>query len=164
MKDSNNVELEFLIADRPCDDYILAATEVDCESVMREAWKPSQAAPCVLVLQVLATDGTSGIEYEYWLPPDQYALYHGRRSPLRQAPHTASYLPWDQPTTTTPTTTTTTTWPPPVTTRPHWCKICSPQNRTLSLIVLYKNEAAVIQVLVCSGLGRYRLTFNFRGN
>ncbi|KAG7242729.1 hypothetical protein INR49_020104 [Caranx melampygus] len=50
-----------------------------------------------LHLMVLATDGTSGIEYEYWLPPDQYALYHGRRSPLRQAHHTASYLPWDQP-------------------------------------------------------------------
>uniref|UniRef100_A0A3B4ZAQ7 ADAMTS like 5 n=1 Tax=Seriola lalandi dorsalis TaxID=1841481 RepID=A0A3B4ZAQ7_SERLL len=45
-----------------------------------------------LHLMVLATDSNSGIEYEYWLPPDQYALYHGRRSPLRQAHHTASYL------------------------------------------------------------------------
>uniref|UniRef100_A0A3B4YUY7 ADAMTS like 5 n=1 Tax=Seriola lalandi dorsalis TaxID=1841481 RepID=A0A3B4YUY7_SERLL len=62
-----------------------------------------------LHLMVLATDSNSGIEYEYWLPPDQYALYHGRRSPLRQAHHTASYLPWDQPTTTTTTATTTTT-------------------------------------------------------
>uniref|UniRef100_A0A3B4V5L1 ADAMTS like 5 n=1 Tax=Seriola dumerili TaxID=41447 RepID=A0A3B4V5L1_SERDU len=61
-----------------------------------------------LHLMVLATDSNSGIEYEYWLPPDQYDLYHGRRSPLRQAHHTASYLPWDQPTTTTTTTTTTT--------------------------------------------------------
>uniref|UniRef100_A0A3Q3JJ52 NTR domain-containing protein n=1 Tax=Monopterus albus TaxID=43700 RepID=A0A3Q3JJ52_MONAL len=67
-------------------------------------------------VQVLATDRNPGIEYEYWLPPDQYDLYHGRRSPLRQAHHTASYLPWDQPTAAT----TTTTWPPPVTTRPHW--------------------------------------------
>uniref|UniRef100_A0A3Q3JJ49 NTR domain-containing protein n=1 Tax=Monopterus albus TaxID=43700 RepID=A0A3Q3JJ49_MONAL len=69
-----------------------------------------------LHLLVLATDRNPGIEYEYWLPPDQYDLYHGRRSPLRQAHHTASYLPWDQPTAAT----TTTTWPPPVTTRPHW--------------------------------------------
>ncbi|XP_035036352.1 ADAMTS-like protein 5 isoform X4 [Hippoglossus stenolepis] len=62
-----------------------------------------------LHLMVLATDRNSGIEYEYWLPSDQYALYHGRRSPLRQPHHTASY--WDQPTT---------TRPPPVTTKPHW--------------------------------------------
>ncbi|XP_029354692.1 ADAMTS-like protein 5 isoform X2 [Echeneis naucrates] len=73
-----------------------------------------------LHVMVLATDSNSGIEYEYWLPPDQYALYHGRRSPLRQAHHTASYLPWDHPTSTTTTTTSTTTWPAPVTTRPHW--------------------------------------------
>uniref|UniRef100_A0A3B4ZZK9 ADAMTS like 5 n=1 Tax=Stegastes partitus TaxID=144197 RepID=A0A3B4ZZK9_9TELE len=73
----------------------------------------------LMCLQVLSTDRNPGIEYEYWLPPDQYALYHGRRSPLRQAHHTASYLPWDQPTTTT-STTTTTTRPPPSTTRPYW--------------------------------------------
>ncbi|KAM8763206.1 ADAMTS-like protein 5 [Acanthopagrus schlegelii] len=75
-----------------------------------------------LHLMVLATDRNPGIEYEYWLPPDQYALYHGRRSPLRQAHHTANYLPWDRPATTarTTTTTTTTTRAPPVTTRPHW--------------------------------------------
>lgn len=72
-----------------------------------------------LHLMVLATDRNPGIEYEYWLPPDQYALYHGRRSPLRQAHHTASYLPWNQPTTST-TTTTTTTRPPPNTPHPHW--------------------------------------------
>ncbi|XP_069572081.1 ADAMTS-like protein 5 isoform X1 [Brachyistius frenatus] len=70
-----------------------------------------------LHLMVLATDRNPGIEYEYWLPPDQYALHHGRRSPLREAHHTASYLPWDQPTTYT--TTTTTTRPPPSTSRPH---------------------------------------------
>uniref|UniRef100_A0A3Q0S3D0 ADAMTS like 5 n=1 Tax=Amphilophus citrinellus TaxID=61819 RepID=A0A3Q0S3D0_AMPCI len=74
-----------------------------------------------LHLMVLATDRNPGIEYEYWLPPDQYALYHGRRSPLRQAHHTASYLPWNQPTTSA-TTTTTTTRPPPNTPHPHWCK------------------------------------------
>ncbi|XP_070814546.1 ADAMTS-like protein 5 [Chaetodon trifascialis] len=76
-----------------------------------------------LHLMVLATDRNTGIEYEYWLPPDQYALYHGRRSPLRQAHHTANFLPWDQPATTaitTTTTTTTTTQAPPATTRPHW--------------------------------------------
>uniref|UniRef100_A0A3Q2PTS8 ADAMTS like 5 n=1 Tax=Fundulus heteroclitus TaxID=8078 RepID=A0A3Q2PTS8_FUNHE len=43
-----------------------------------------------LHLMVLATDQNPGIEYEYWLPPDQYALYHGRRSPLRQAHHSAT--------------------------------------------------------------------------
>ncbi|XP_034743814.1 ADAMTS-like protein 5 [Etheostoma cragini] len=69
-----------------------------------------------LHLMVLATGKNPSIEYEYWLPPGQYALHHGERSPLRQAYHTANYLPWDQP----PTTTTTTTRLPPVTTRPHW--------------------------------------------
>uniref|UniRef100_A0A8C2Z9J3 ADAMTS like 5 n=1 Tax=Cyclopterus lumpus TaxID=8103 RepID=A0A8C2Z9J3_CYCLU len=69
-----------------------------------------------LHLMVLATDRNPGIEYEYWLPPGQYALHHGRRSPLRQAHHNDNYLPWDQPTPPT------TTRPPPVTTRPHWCK------------------------------------------
>ncbi|KAG7482079.1 ADAMTS 5 [Solea senegalensis] len=77
-----------------------------------------------LHLMVLATDKNPGIEYEYWLPPDQYALYHGRkRSPLRQTHHTASYIPWNHPTsatTTTKTTTTTTTRPPPVTIKPFW--------------------------------------------
>lgn len=78
-----------------------------------------------LHLMVLATDKNPGIEYEYWLPPDQYDLYHGRRSPLRQPHHTASYLPWEQPTTSSTTTTTTsssrtTTQPPPSTTRPLW--------------------------------------------
>nr|XP_057934511.1 ADAMTS-like protein 5 isoform X1 [Doryrhamphus excisus] len=70
-----------------------------------------------LRLMVLATDRNPGIEYEYWLPPDQYDLYHGRRSPLRQTHLSDSYLPWEQPGTTT---TTTTTRPPQVTTRPHW--------------------------------------------
>lgn len=72
-------------------------------------------------LQVLATDRNSGIEYEYWLPPDQYDLYHGRRSPLRQAHQSASYFPWNHPTTST-TVTTTTPRPPPNTPKPHWCK------------------------------------------
>ncbi|XP_015198727.1 ADAMTS-like protein 5 [Lepisosteus oculatus] len=68
-----------------------------------------------LHIMVLFTDRNSGIEYEYWLPPDQYALYHGGRSQLRQPHHAASFTPWQPPitTTTTPTTTTTTT-----TTRP----------------------------------------------
>ncbi|XP_071257065.1 ADAMTS-like protein 5 isoform X1 [Salvelinus alpinus] len=70
-----------------------------------------------LHVMVLVTDRNPGIEYEYWLPPDRYALFHGRRSQLRQPHHTASYIPWDHPTTTT---TTTTTRPPPVTTRPYW--------------------------------------------
>ncbi|XP_029623908.1 ADAMTS-like protein 5 isoform X3 [Salmo trutta] len=69
-----------------------------------------------LHVMVLVTDRNPGIEYEYWLPPDRYALFHGR-SQLRQPHHTASYIPWDHPTTTT---TTTTTRPPPVTTRPYW--------------------------------------------
>ncbi|KAG7271777.1 hypothetical protein CRUP_032680 [Coryphaenoides rupestris] len=80
-----------------------------------------------LHIMVLATDSNPGIEYEYWLPPDRYALYHGRRSPLRQPHHTASYLPWGPPptpsTTTTRTTTTTTTTtrrPLPASIRPKW--------------------------------------------
>ncbi|XP_067105270.1 ADAMTS-like protein 5 isoform X2 [Osmerus mordax] len=66
-----------------------------------------------LHVMVLATDRNPGIEYEYWLPPESYALYHGRRSPLRQPHHTASYIPWAPPTTTS-------TRPPPVTTHPYW--------------------------------------------
>ncbi|XP_038164413.1 ADAMTS-like protein 5 [Cyprinodon tularosa] len=73
-----------------------------------------------LHLMVLSTDKNSGIEYEYWLPPDQYALYHGRRSPVRQAHQTASYFPRIQPTTSTTTTTTTTKATPNTTRRPHW--------------------------------------------
>ncbi|XP_061743542.1 ADAMTS-like protein 5 isoform X2 [Nerophis ophidion] len=73
-----------------------------------------------LRLMVLATDKNPGIEYEYWLPPDQYNLHHGRRSPLRQTHLSASYLPREQLTTTTTTTTTITTRPPQVTTSPHW--------------------------------------------
>ena len=79
--------------------------------------------------QVLATDGNPGIEYEYWLPSERYALYHGGRSPLRQAHRTASYLPWDHPAaaaTTGSTAASGTTRPPPVTTRPPWCKTCAP--------------------------------------
>ncbi|KAM8893894.1 ADAMTS-like protein 5 isoform 2-T2 [Spinachia spinachia] len=78
-----------------------------------------------LHLMVLATDRNPGIEYEYWLPPGKYALHHGR-SPLREAQHSANYLPWDHPapsttSTTSPTSTTSTTSrPPPVTTTPHW--------------------------------------------
>ncbi|XP_077421004.1 ADAMTS-like protein 5 [Vanacampus margaritifer] len=68
-----------------------------------------------LRLMVLATDRNPGIEYEYWLPPNQYDLHHGRRSPLRQAHHSASYLPRAQ-----PTIKTTTTRPPTVSSQPHW--------------------------------------------
>ncbi|XP_061594445.1 ADAMTS-like protein 5 [Cololabis saira] len=73
-----------------------------------------------LHIMVLATDTNTGIEYEYWLPPDQYALHHGRRSPLRQPHHTATYFPWNQPATTTITTSTSTIRPPQSSTRPHW--------------------------------------------
>ncbi|XP_061620818.1 ADAMTS-like protein 5 [Phyllopteryx taeniolatus] len=73
-----------------------------------------------LRLMVLATDRNPGIEYEYWLPPDKYNLHHGRRSPLRQAHHSPSYLPWKQPTITTTIATITPTRPPPVSTRPYW--------------------------------------------
>ncbi|XP_066557653.1 ADAMTS-like protein 5 [Amia ocellicauda] len=91
-----------------------------------EAMGPTQED---LHIMVLSTDRNSGIEYEYWLPPDRYALYHGRKSPLRQPHHTDSFPPW-QPPTTTPTvtttttsttpTTTTTTRPPPIGSRPLW--------------------------------------------
>lgn len=74
---------------------------------------------CCARVQVLATDRSPDIEYEYWLPPDQYALYHGRKSPLRQAHHTANYLPWEGADTTTARTTHA---PPTTTTRPHWGK------------------------------------------
>uniref|UniRef100_A0A8C7LEA8 ADAMTS like 5 n=1 Tax=Oncorhynchus kisutch TaxID=8019 RepID=A0A8C7LEA8_ONCKI len=50
-----------------------------------------------LHVMVLVTDRNPGIEYEYWLPPDRYALFHGRRSQLREPHHTASYIPWDHP-------------------------------------------------------------------
>ncbi|XP_029000548.1 ADAMTS-like protein 5 [Betta splendens] len=50
-----------------------------------------------LHLMVLATDRRGGIEYEYWLPPEQFALHHGRRSPLRQAQHAARYRPREEP-------------------------------------------------------------------
>ncbi|KAG9352301.1 hypothetical protein JZ751_020714 [Albula glossodonta] len=74
-----------------------------------------------LHVMVLSTDRNSGIEYEYWLPPDRYALYHGRKSPLRQPHHSASFTPWRLPAaTTTTTTTTTTTRAPPTATRTFW--------------------------------------------
>ncbi|KAL7833513.1 hypothetical protein AOLI_G00284730 [Acnodon oligacanthus] len=72
-----------------------------------------------LHVMVLSTDKNSGIEYEYWLPPDRYALYHGRKSPLRQPQHGSNFLPWEPPTPTTTISTTTTT-KAPATIRPHW--------------------------------------------
>ncbi|XP_077568957.1 ADAMTS-like protein 5 [Stigmatopora nigra] len=69
-----------------------------------------------LHLMVLATGRNPGIEYEYWLPPDQYDLHHGR-SPLRQAHQSGNYIPRQQPTI--PTTTATTTRSPAVITHPH---------------------------------------------
>ncbi|XP_048118219.1 ADAMTS-like protein 5 isoform X2 [Alosa alosa] len=81
-----------------------------------------------LHIMVLSTDKNTGIEYEYWLPPDRFALYHGRRSPLRQ-PHHAGFPPWVPPTpstttvTTTTTTTTTTTIRPHLVTRPYWAPV-----------------------------------------
>ncbi|KAI4876160.1 hypothetical protein NFI96_017589, partial [Prochilodus magdalenae] len=71
-----------------------------------------------LHVMVLSTDKNSGIEYEYWLPPDRYALYHGRKSPLWQPQHGSNFLPWETPTTSLTTTTTTTR--APVTIRPNW--------------------------------------------
>uniref|UniRef100_A0A8C7LE89 ADAMTS like 5 n=1 Tax=Oncorhynchus kisutch TaxID=8019 RepID=A0A8C7LE89_ONCKI len=52
-----------------------------------------------LHVMVLVTDRNPGIEYEYWLPPDRYALFHGRRSQLREPHHTAIPSP---PSSTTP--------------------------------------------------------------
>ncbi|XP_076853581.1 ADAMTS-like protein 5 [Brachyhypopomus gauderio] len=66
-----------------------------------------------LHVMVLSTDRNSGIEYEYWLPPDRYALFHGGKSPLRQ-PHTSIFLP------SAPPTTTTTTTRSPATKQPAW--------------------------------------------
>ncbi|KAJ8340325.1 hypothetical protein SKAU_G00349580 [Synaphobranchus kaupii] len=73
-----------------------------------------------LHVMVLSTDRNSGIEYEYWLPPDRYNLYHGRRSPLRQPHHSASFTPWRIPTISTTTSTTTTTTRAPTTQRSFW--------------------------------------------
>ncbi|KAM9493969.1 ADAMTS-like protein 5 isoform 1-T2 [Clarias gariepinus] len=72
-----------------------------------------------LHIMVLFTDKNSGIEYEYWLPPELYAVHHGRQSTYRHH-HTSNFLPWELPTTTTTTTTITTTARPPATTRPSW--------------------------------------------
>ncbi|XP_029111790.1 ADAMTS-like protein 5 [Scleropages formosus] len=79
-----------------------------------------------LHVMVLSTDKNPGIEYEYWLPRERYALYHGRKSPLRQPHHTGNFSPHQAPTkTTTEATTTTTTMtmstsPPPIPTRHFW--------------------------------------------
>lgn len=50
-----------------------------------------------LTLMVLSTEPNAKIEVSYWLPPEQYFLYHGPKSPLKSGPRTA-YV-----TTTTPT-------------------------------------------------------------
>lgn len=42
-----------------------------------------------LTLMVLSTEPNAGIEVSYWLPPDQYFLYHGPKSPLEHSPRTA---------------------------------------------------------------------------
>ncbi|XP_018620496.2 ADAMTS-like protein 5 isoform X3 [Scleropages formosus] len=56
---------------------------------------------------VLSIDKDLGIEYEYWLPLELYALYHGRKSQLHQ-PHTATHFsPWPSPATTSVTSTST---------------------------------------------------------
>ncbi|KPP80116.1 ADAMTS-like protein 5-like [Scleropages formosus] len=79
-----------------------------------------------LHVMVLSTDKNPGIEYEYWLPRERYALYHGKKSPLRQPHHTGNFSPHQAPTkTTTEATTTTTTMtmstsPPPIPTRHFW--------------------------------------------
>ncbi|XP_028823847.1 ADAMTS-like protein 5 isoform X2 [Denticeps clupeoides] len=72
-----------------------------------------------LHVMVLATDKTSGIEYEYWLPPDRYALYHGKRGPLRQPQTYAGYLHPAPSSTTTVTPATSR----PVTSRPFWGQV-----------------------------------------
>uniref|UniRef100_A0A8C9WSB8 ADAMTS like 5 n=1 Tax=Scleropages formosus TaxID=113540 RepID=A0A8C9WSB8_SCLFO len=61
----------------------------------------------VMFVQVLSIDKDLGIEYEYWLPLELYALYHGRKSQLHQ-PHTATHFsPWPSPATTSVTSTST---------------------------------------------------------
>lgn len=93
----------------------------DCNVIPLQSSSPNMNRACwlipVLCLQVLSTDENSGIEYEYWLPPELYALHHGRKSPYRHQ-HTSNFLPWELPTTTATTTTTTTR--PPATTQPSW--------------------------------------------
>ncbi|XP_018620493.2 ADAMTS-like protein 5 isoform X2 [Scleropages formosus] len=60
-----------------------------------------------LRVMVLSIDKDLGIEYEYWLPLELYALYHGRKSQLHQ-PHTATHFsPWPSPATTSVTSTST---------------------------------------------------------
>ncbi|KAA0723624.1 Papilin Precursor [Triplophysa tibetana] len=72
-----------------------------------------------LHIMVLSTDKNSGIEYEYWLPPDSYALHHGR-SQLRLPQHTDNYLPFEPSTISSTTTTTTTTTHQPAVKPPFW--------------------------------------------
>ncbi|MCI4393154.1 hypothetical protein PGIGA_G00154130 [Pangasianodon gigas] len=82
-----------------------------------------------LHIMVLSTDKNSGIEYEYWLPTDLYALHHGRQNPYRHQ-HTSNFLPWELPTTTTATTTT--TMRPPATKEPSWGWTKTSQETSLS--------------------------------
>ncbi|KAL4613252.1 ADAMTS-like protein 5 isoform X2 [Arapaima gigas] len=72
-----------------------------------------------LHVMVLSTDKNSGIEYEYWLPPDRYALYHGKRSPLRQPHQTGNFYPGQAATMST-TATAISTSPPPVSKQHFW--------------------------------------------
>ncbi|MGH0175368.1 UNVERIFIED_CONTAM: hypothetical protein FKN15_070201 [Acipenser sinensis] len=84
----------------------------------RESFEASGPTQEDLHIMVLSTDRNSGIEYEYWLPRDRYALYHGGRSQLHQPHQSATFSPWQRPTSTTTTlaTTSTTTARPPSTT------------------------------------------------
>ncbi|XP_033905762.3 ADAMTS-like protein 5 isoform X1 [Acipenser ruthenus] len=92
----------------------------------RESFEASGPTQEDLHIMVLSTDRNSGIEYEYWLPRDRYALYHGGRSQLHQPHQSATFSPWQRPTSTTTTlaTTSTTTARPPstttTTTTPAW--------------------------------------------
>lgn len=86
-----------------------------CNLIQQADYEQGLILFLVLCLKVLSTDKNSGIEYEYWLPPELYALHHG--NPYRHQ-HTSNFLPWDLPATTTTTTTTTTR--PPIITQPSW--------------------------------------------
>ncbi|TRY65857.1 hypothetical protein DNTS_018019 [Danionella cerebrum] len=68
-----------------------------------------------LHIMVLSTDKNSGIEFEYWLPPERYALYHGR-SQHQQLHQAANHVPFQPPVPRTPIPTTTTTTTQPTTT------------------------------------------------
>lgn len=91
-----SVRAEFLIngdwtISRP-GEYLVAGTKLLYKR-LADVWEsfelngPTQED---LHLMVLSTEPNPRIEYEYWLPPEQYFLYHGPKSPLRHALRTAT--------------------------------------------------------------------------